>query len=386
MMNRTGLMTLGVALLAAMNISAISYSPVVKVVPGPGLPDRVDCMDSNNNLDIVRFDGRLFLGFRTAPDHFAGRKTMLYIVSSIDEGETWDYEAEVFMGTDMREPRFLALDDKLMFYFFQAGTNRMAFEPRFMFAMHREGPGDWTEPVKIYQPGCIPWRAMTHKGKVYFTVHCGGAMFSEAAEGSQKGVHFLTTQNGYDLLPVNPTRPIAVERGGETAFAFDDDDTLYLTLRSGGEPPESFSSSVCKATPDDYSDWECVQTKYKYASPFMFAHDGEIYLIARWSLDGVYDKEWRWMPDPMEGLAYEARYWWTGKRTALYRLDKDNLVMERLFDFPSKGDTAFPGMVEIDENSYLMYNYSNDPEGRDRIWMNGQLGKTNIYSTIIMFE
>jgi len=385
-MRKTRLAILAAALLAATGVSAVSYSPVVKVVPGPGLPAEVECMDSNNNLDIVRFDGRLFMGFRTAPDHFAGRKTMLYIVSSTDEGETWDYEAEVFMGTDMREPRFLALPDKLMFYFFQAGTNRMAFEPKFMFAMHRNSLGGWTEPEKIYQPGCIPWRAMTHKGRVYFTVHCGGAMFADAAEGSMKGVHFLTTDNGYDLYPVVPEKRIAVENGGETAFAFDDDDTLYLTLRGGGDRVESFASSVCKATPENYADWECVQTKYKYASPFMFAHGGEIYLIARWSLDGVYDKGWRWMYDPVEGLAYEARYWWTKKRTALYRLDKEELVMERLFDFPSKGDTAFPGMVKIDDNSYLMYNYSNDPEGKDYVWMTGQLGETNIYSTIISFE
>lgn len=376
----------GMVVAALLCMSAVSYSPVVQVVPGPGLPDEVKCMDSNNNLDIVRYDGRLFLGFRTAPDHFAGRKTMLYIVSSADEGETWDYEAEVFMGTDMREPRFLALDDRLMFYFFQAGTNRFAFEPQFMFAMHRNGPGDWTEPVRIYEPGCIPWRAMEHKGKVYFTVHCGGAMFSEPAEGSRKGVHLLTTTDGYNLEPINPDRPIPVSRGGETAFAFDDDDTLYLTLRSGGVPPESFASAVCKAEPDDYADWECVPTRQYYASPYMFAHGGEVYLIARWNVDGDYDKGWRWMPDPMEALAYEARHWWTKKRTALYRLDKETLTMEKVFDFPSKGDTAFPGMVRIDEDSYLMYNYSNDPEGKDYVWMTGQLGKTNIYSTVISFE
>jgi len=385
-MSKSRAMIFAAALLAATGVSAVSYSPVVKVVPGPGLPAEVECMDSNNNLDVVRFDGRLFMGFRTAPDHFAGKKTMLYIVSSTDEGETWDYEAEVFMGTDMREPRFLALPDKLMFYFFQAGTNRMAFEPKFMFAMHRNSLGDWTEPEKIYQPGCIPWRAMTHKGRVYFTVHCGGAMFADAAEGSNKGVHFLTTENGYDLGAVVPGKPVAWPRPSETAFTFDDDDNLYITMRSGELQGDAFGSQACMATADDYAEWECVGTTYKYSSPFMFTHDNEIYLIARRNLDGEYDKGARWMPDSMEALYYEARNWWSGNRTSLYQLDKDNMEMETLFDFPSKGDTAFPGMVQIDENSFLMYNYSNDPAGKDYVWMTGQLGETNIYSTIITFE
>jgi hypothetical protein len=367
-------------------VSAAGYSPVVQVVPGPGLPDQVKCMDSNNNLDIVRFDGRLFRGFRTAPDHFAGKKTMLYIVSSTDEGETWDYEAEVFMGTDMREPRFLALDDKLMFYFFQAGTNRFAFEPQAMFAMHRNGLGDWTEPVEIYEPGCIPWRAMTHKGKVYFTVHCGGSIFADSAEGSRQGTHFLTTENGYDLTGVVPEKPIAWPNPSETAFSFDDDDNLYIAMRSGELQGDAFGSQVCKATPDNYAEWTCTGTTYKYSSPFMFTHDNEIYLIARRNMDGVYDKGKSWMPDSMEGLYYEARNWWSGNRTSLYQLNKDTMVMDVVFDFPSKGDTAFPGLVNIDENSYLMYNYSNDPEGKDYIWMMGQLGKTNIYSTVITFE
>lgn len=375
-----------VVLAALLCLSGVTYSPLVQVVPGPGLPERVKCMDSNNNLDIVRFEGRLFLGFRTAPDHYAGRKTRLYIVSSTDEGRTWDYEAEVFMGSDMREPRFLALPGKLMFYFFQAGKNPLAFEPQAMFAMHRLSRGSWTQPEKIYEPGCIPWRAMEYQGKVYFTVHCGGAMFASSAEGSTPGVHFLTTTDGYNLEPVNPARRVPVREGGETAYAFDDDGALYLTLRSGGVAPESFGSAVCKATPADYSNWKCTPTKQSYASPFMFAQGGEIYLVARWNVDGDYDKGWRWMWDPLEALGYEARNWLTPKRTALYKLNKQSMKMEMQFLFPSKGDTAFPGMVKNPDGTWLLYNYSNDPDGFDHVWMTGQRGKTNIYSTILSFN
>ncbi len=376
----------GMIFVALLCVSAVSYSPVVQVAPGPGLPDQVKCMDSNNNLDIISFDGRLFMGFRTAPDHFAGKKTMLYIVSSTDQGETWDYEAEVFMGSDMREPKFLAVGGKLMFYFFQAGTNRFAFQPQHSYAMQRIELGQWTEPEKIYKPGCVIWTSKTFNDKAYIAMYCGGAIFTEAVEGAERGTHFLTTDNGYDLYPVVAGKPVAWPNPSETAFSFDDDKDLYITMRSGELQGDAFGSQVCKAGSDDLANWTCVGTTYKYSSPLMFTHDNEVYLIARRNLDGEYDKGKRWMPDPMEALYYEARNWWTGNRTSLYKLDKETLIMEVLFDFPSKGDTAFPGLVQVDDNSYLMYNYSNDPDGKDYVWMNGQLGKTNIYSTVISFE
>jgi hypothetical protein len=117
----------------------------------------------------------------------------------------------------------------------------------------------------------------------------------------------------------------------------------------------------------------------------MFKHGPDFYLVARRNLDGAFDKENRWMWDPVEGLYYLARYWWTGKRTALYKLDKDTLVLEPVLDFPSKGDTAFPGLVPLNDNQYLMYNYSSPPQGKDRVWMSGQLTGTQIYSTVITF-
>lgn len=364
---------------------AVTYSELVGVVPGPGLPPEVECMDSNNNLDLVSFDGRLFLGFRTAPTHFAGTRVRLYILSSIDGGKTWEYETEVFIGSDMREPRFLVLGDRLLFYFFQAGKNPLAFEPKFIFAMERHGPGDWTEPQKVFKPGCILWRAKSRNGAVYATAYCGG---DEMYVGGNKSIeiYFLTTTDGYNFEPVDPKRPVVARGGSETAFEFDADGALYLVIRNEGGDGKSWGSKVCKADPGNLSDWRCVDTPYKYDSPLMFRHGSDIYLIARRNIDGAYDKEQRWMWDPAEGLYYIARYWWTKKRTALYKIDKEELRADPVFDFPSRGDTAFPGLVKLDQDRYLMYNYSCPPQGKDRVWMTGQLSGTQIYSTIISFD
>ena len=367
------------------SISAVTYSPLVEVAPGGGLPENVECMDSNNNLDIVRFDGRLFFGFRTAPTHFAGKKTMLYIVSSTDEGKTWDYEAKVFMKSDMREPRFLEVNGKLMFYYFQAGTNMLAFSPKDVYAMERNGLGDWTKPVKIFKPGCVLWRAKEIEGEIFATVYCGGdELYTGGSEGV--GIYFLTTDDGYEFRPINPDRPVSATGGSETAFEMDTDKTMYLAIRNEGGDGDSWGSKVCKAGPEDYSDWDCVETPFKYDSSIMFRQGDDIYLISRRNIDGEYDKNTRILWNPAETLYYMARYWWTPKRTALYKLDKQNLKFDPVLDFPSKGDTAFPGLVRIDENSLLFYNYSSPIEGKDRVWMMGQLTGTKIYSTILTFE
>jgi hypothetical protein len=369
-----------VALIA---LGEVSYSPPVQVVPGPGLPAEVECMDANNNLDLVRFKGRLFLAFRTAPTHFAGKNVRHYILSS-EDGKEWEYEAEVFMGSDMREPRFLVLGDKLMYYFFQAGKNPFAFSPQHIFAMERRGPGDWTESVKVYNPHCVLWRAKYRQGRAFITAYCGEGMYTGG--NAQIGIHFLTTKDGYNFEPVNPERPVVSTGGSETAFEFDEQGTLYLAIRNEAGDGKTWGSKVCKADPEDLAEWKCKDTPYKYDSPLMFRHNDDIYLIARRNIDGTYDKHQQWLPNPIETLYYLARYWWTQKRTALYKLDKENLTFEPILDFPSKGDTAFPALVRLDEDSYLMFNYSSPLEGKDRVWMTGQLTGTRIYSTIITFE
>jgi len=61
------------------------------VVPSDQLPQEVTPQVSNNNLDVVLFQGRLFLVFRTAPSHFASIDTVLYVVSRFED-EPWHFE------------------------------------------------------------------------------------------------------------------------------------------------------------------------------------------------------------------------------------------------------------------------------------------------------
>jgi hypothetical protein len=74
--------------------------------------------DSNNCLTIKRFNGRLFVAWRSAPYHFASSKTRLFMMSSSDDGLTWEKEFDKNFGRDAREPWLLELNGTLHFMFF----------------------------------------------------------------------------------------------------------------------------------------------------------------------------------------------------------------------------------------------------------------------------
>lgn len=59
-----------------------------KVIPAKAgaLLKEVVPQAANNNLDIIDFEGRFFLAFRTAPSHFASEKALLYNYSSDVDG------------------------------------------------------------------------------------------------------------------------------------------------------------------------------------------------------------------------------------------------------------------------------------------------------------
>src|SRR5688572_22218114 len=61
------------------------------VVPSAALPGQLRVQPANNNLDLEYFEDRLFFAWRTAPTHWADSQVETHVVSSLDEGETWDH-------------------------------------------------------------------------------------------------------------------------------------------------------------------------------------------------------------------------------------------------------------------------------------------------------
>ena len=357
----------------------ISYSRLKTLVPGPGLPAKLDMMDANNNLDAVRFGDRIFVGFRTAPNHFASPKTRTIVLSSLDR-KTWELEAEVTMQDgDMREPRFLAFRDRLFFHFFKAGSNPAAFEPSMSFQMERLSKGNWTEPEPIGEKAHVMWCFKQRDGVAYRSVYDGGGLYSLSLDKGDVRLH--RSEDGENWTPLSDKPQVNLPYASECAFEFDEEGNLVAVVRI-----EMKGSLVCRADADDLGEWTCNFTPFKHDSPVMFRHGKDFYVVSRRNVAGSFWRDLPLMGEKADRAWSLARYSLTRKRTCLFKVNVETLELRPLFDFPSKGDTAFPAIMRLDERSYMLLNYSNRLEGRDLPWLFGQLRPTHIYETVLTFS
>jgi hypothetical protein len=372
----------------------VSFSAPRWVVPSAGMPVEVVNNDqpSNNNCDITFFDHRLFLAFRTSETHFASVDTVEYVVSSADDGATWQFEYKVQLDTDVREPRFLNFGGKLIYHYFQAGSDPTQFTPISMWRTQRTGLGQWTAPEKWGREGEIEWDFMVRNGKAYFTSYAGNHY---AAGMGSISVFFQESLDGLSWHPLDAANP-AVYVGGvsEVAYEFAPDGMLWAVLRNEDGDNTGFGAQVCSAAPGALGKWTCLDHSIedRYDSPKMFRHGNDIYLVARRDLNGHYDEHLEAaFPDfDKRKQRYLIDYWNRPKRTALYKLDTVGRKVDWVFDFPSAGDTAFPGIRRTGPHTFLMVNYTSPigpDDNKDISWLTGQTNPkgTQIYLTTITF-
>jgi len=358
------------------------------VVPSDGLPAGLSIQPANNNLDVALLHGRVFFAFRTAPNHFASADATIHVLSSADQ-VTWEHEATFQRGTDLREPRFLAWNGELFLFISVLGDNPLAFEPAGVIATKRLGPGRWTEPVWVYRPGFLAWRTRVINGVPYMLGYLRGENLYNFETG-QTEVHFLTTVDGWNWVPVVADHPVVWTGGGSEAdIAILDDGSLVAVVRNEEGDEQGFGSLVCHAPAQALADWECEHDPRKFDSPLVFRHERQVYLIARRNLTetGNFDLG-------LDGglshrdklLRYDLDYWQHPKRCSLWRVDPDTLAVEFVLDLPSRGDTCFPGLIAEDDRTYQVYNYTSPLEGADLAWLDGQFGPTRILRTRLVFE
>lgn len=269
----------------------VSVSAPEQVVPDPDLPGEVAPQPANNNLDVERFDGRLFLAWRTAPTHFASADTVMYVVSSGDGGATWAFEASVALGTDVREPNFVVTGDTLHLLFAVLGDNPLDFAPQGARRITRRGPGDWTAPVETLPPSFIPWRVKEIDGRVNLLGYTGGENVYEP-DGEPISVHWLVTDDAITWEPALPSGAVVHEGGAsETDLVILDDGSLVAVMRNEAGDADGFGSKICRAPADDLADWTCASDPRKYDSPLLFVEGGAVWLVARRNLTdtGLYD-------------------------------------------------------------------------------------------------
>lgn len=373
---RTLLLLAATLFIISTHAQNITYDKWENITTSGGLPPQCKIQHSNNNLDLVKYKEKYYLAFRTAPTHFASSKTVMYVVSSTDLKQ-WQYETEVHVGYDIREPRFAVYNDTLNLYFFEGGKKKFEFDPRYIWAMRTTGKG-WSERVSINLDGYVPWRLRVHNDTLLLSAYYGKGLYKKSHHSD---LRLFKSIDGLRFTPISKEPQIDVLSAEEGEFIFDKKGDMYATVRLEGT-----GALVCKADKGSMQTWNYKRTKYKYDSALLFDHNDDIYLIARRNIDGEMDKVKHRKNEKQGKMRNLIRYSLTKKVTALYKLDKDSLTVTPLMDFPSTGDCSYAGIAQIDKDSYIVMNYTNDITKRKRIWLNGQLGKTYIYSTVLHFN
>jgi len=393
-----------------------------RIVPSAGQAPDATVLNSNNNLDVVRFDGRVWLVWRTAPDHFASDKTIMVIVSSSDE-ITWRLEKLLSTRTDLREPRFLVVGNALFLYVARLGTDPIKFEPQGVSYSKRAADGSWTDLAPVMrataagdgadagdggdagtdasagdggssansaQPmtGYIAWRTKNERGTPYMTAYLGGEHIYQF-DGLPLDVELLTTGDGVTWRGVSPARPVVSRGGGsESDFALGDDGSLFAVIRNEAGDATGFGAKVCRAPASDITSWTCKSDPRKYDSPLMFWHDGEAYLVGRRNVTetGNYDLGTRDPNLQQSAIAFQLDYKVHTKRCALWRYVQGEDRIAYILDLPSRGDTCFAAKIDTSAPGELaIYDYSSDINGDDVSWTQGQGGPTYVYRHVLRF-
>lgn len=372
----------------AFSAPTITQSQPHMLVPSELLPEEAEINTSNNNLDVIEHEGRLYFSWRTSTTHFASSATIIHVVSKTAGAETWDYETSIETGKDLREPRFLSLNGELFLYIAELGTSPIAFEPGRTLFIKKDVEDNWRAPETIFADGFIPWRINFHEGQPLLIGYRGGG---NIYQGNQEGLTLiiLTTDDGVNWTPAYGNEGVVLISGvSETDFVFDEEGLIAVGRNEAGDE-DGWGSKVCRAYYEDLSDWNCEPTRKKFDSPLMIKSGDNLLLIARRqiSFGGNFDLGLTFLPTVVQNLLYQAAYWVTPKRCSVWSVNGDALSVKWLQDLPSAGDTCFPSAVEQADGSFDIYNYSSDYENHSYWpWLQGQLNPTHIHRINIKVE
>lgn len=289
--------------------------------------------EHNAFTDLVRFQGKFYLTFRSCPDGHPVFPTASVIVLTSDDAKDWRpvhrFRVE---ERDTRDPHFLVFRDKLFVYTgtWWSGTAGLArsdydLNKHLGYACWTDDGATWHGPIMLEGTfGHYIWRAAACGGKAYL---CGRRKlgFAVAPKGEGRQVESLMLESDDGLI----WRKRAVFQeiaGDETAFLFEPDGTVVGIGRRGGGPAQLLRSRP------PYTDWDRKDLDRYIGGPLIVKWGDRFVVGGRKTLGGK------------------------GPKTSLYWLAGDKL--HEFAEFPSGGDNSYPGFVELAPDRALVSYYS----------------------------
>lgn len=289
--------------------------------------------EHNAFTDLVRFQGKFYLTFRSCPDGHGVHPTASVIILASDDGLEWRQVHRFAVAErDTRDPHFLVFRGKLFVYtgtWYSSPTTpareNYDLNKHLGYAAWSEDGATWHSPVMLEGTfGHYIWRAAALGEKAYL---CGRrkAGFAIAPRGEGKEVESLMLESDDGLI----WRKCAVfqeSAGDETAFLFEPDGSVLAVGRRGSD-----TAQLLRSKPP-YTQWERKDLDRYIGGPLLVKW-GQRYLVGGRKMT-------------KEG----------GPKTSLCWLVGDQL--REFAELPSGGDNSYPGFVELAPGRALVSYYS----------------------------
>jgi hypothetical protein len=339
-MNRSRVRATIVLTLAGILIAAWSALAQAAEVPGVAIEKIWDQGRHNAFTDLTRFRGNFYCTFREGSGHVPGAHgtdgTVRVIAS--DDGSRWESVALLEdEGVDLRDPKLsITPDGRLMVVMggsYYDGTRLLKRHPRVAFSKpNGTGFGD-PLPVRI-DPRVSNdrdwlWRVTWHEGKAY------GVVYQYSSGNAEWGLHLVRSDDGVEYEWMH-TFELTGRPNESTVRFMPDGEMIIVVRREGGNT----HGQVGHSRPT-YREWTWNELPMRLGGPnFCRLPDGTLILGTR---------------------NYQPKV-----TTVLGRLTKHG-GFTRLLEFPSAGDTSYPGLlVHKDE---LWVSYYSSHEGRTSIYL-----------------
>jgi hypothetical protein len=289
--------------------------------------------EHNAFTDLVKFQGRYYLTFRSCPDGHMVHPTASIIVLTSDNLKEWRQVHRFQVPKrDTRDPHFLVFKNRLFVY---TGTwysgdktlprDQYDLNLHLGYAVWSDDGSTWNGPTMLEGTfGHYIWRASAYGEKAFL---CGRRKidFEVLARGERREVQSVMLESDDGLIWRKRSLFQEVD-GDETAPYFLPDGTVWAIGRRG-----NLAAQLLKSQPP-YASWERKELDRYIGGP----------LLTRWNN--------HWVVGGRKSIKGET------PKTSLYWLADNGL--QEIAELPSGGDNSYPGFLDLGPTQAVVSWYS----------------------------
>lgn len=284
----------------------------------------------NAFTDLIRFKNRWFCVFREGKEHVSPDGALRVITS--EDGKQWESSALLTApDMDLRDAKITVTPDGRLMLTGAGALHDKSVNTHQSLAWFSDDGYSWSISYPIGDPDFWLWRTTWHNQKAYSMGYGCNKERLLRLYVSNDGKNFETLVEDMGIT----------DYPNETAMVFSGD-TAYCLLRRDGEQ----KSGLLGISLPPYTGWKWKDMGVRIGGPQMIQlPDGRLLAAVR-----LYGGEG-----------------WHPARTSLCWVDPGEGTITEALEFPSGGDTSYPGVVFL--NGTLWVSYYSSHEGKTAVYL-----------------